>query len=250
MASNETLKVVMNNVQFYLANVKILLKLRPDYTINFKPSNKHVSYTISGLKDNSIEGFEVAMELLPALNSSIILNCFALFEASFESRLLHVLDTSNLSGIQEQVMNRYIDDVIRLSSEEKYAREFKFITGKPLNSFFSAKENEHYKIIKTFYLLRNLLIHGSVTKGIMIPIGKGSKIEMDLDDTEYQKLIILVNEKLNIGVPPNLFEMKLLLINNKVADILVEAVLIVSNKLLNNTKTILKIFKSDNSKSI
>lgn len=111
-------------------------------------------------------------------------------------------------------MCKYIDEVIRLSSEEKYSKEFKFITGTSLSDFFSTIENEKYKTIKIFYQLRNLLIHASVTKRVMIPFAAGSKIEMDLDDIEYQKLISLIKEKLQIGIPNNLFILDLMPINN------------------------------------
>ncbi len=225
----------MNNIQFYKKNINIFLKLRPDCSANFKWSDKHVSYTFSGLKSNSIDDIELAMDILPALNSSIILNCFSLFEASFESRLLHELDISNLNGIQEKVMTKYIDEIIKLSSEEKYAKEFKFITGNSLNDFFSTDENEKYKTIKAFYQLRNLLIHGSVTKRVIIPFVEGGKIEMDLDDMEYQKLILLLKDKLEIGIPNKLFILDLLLINNQVTNLLVEAVLTISNKFIDNT---------------
>lgn len=78
--------------------------------------------------------------ILPAINASLVIQGFSLFEASFERLLIDKLNTENLTGIQEKVMMKYIDDVIKLSNEERLASEFKFITGENLKTFFSQDE--------------------------------------------------------------------------------------------------------------
>lgn len=129
-------------------------------------------------------------------------------------------------------MEKYIDSVIQISGPEKYEKEFKFITKMKLNEFFSSAEFDKYLTIKSFYHLRDLLIHGSVTKSIMIVQENGGKIEMDTDDSTYQNMVLILHQYLKIDIPGNLFSIDLMLVNNEVANMIVNAVIIVSKKFL------------------
>lgn len=84
MDESKTVKILSNNIHFHMTNIVALNNLRPKVKIDFKHNGKVVSFKILNLGERQTINSESLRETLVALNSSIILNAFALFEASFE----------------------------------------------------------------------------------------------------------------------------------------------------------------------
>jgi hypothetical protein len=118
-------------------------------TVSF--SDDRISYSLP-LDTISPSDFFNFRETLPALNTSILIQGYSLFEASFERFLLEFLSTNNLTGIQEKVMENYINEVLKLSSEKRLAEEFNFITGSSLASFFSRRNMKNIISFKRYTL--------------------------------------------------------------------------------------------------
>ncbi|MFP5039826.1 hypothetical protein [Parasediminibacterium sp. JCM 36343] len=230
-------KILVNNQSFFYDSLKYMYSLRPKNKYEIRGKLSGVSYSSS--PDTSIESgqdFPIILQNIRIINSAIVINCFALFESAFESCLLKNLNTSSLTGVQEKIVSNYINDIIKLSSEVRYAAEFKSITGKRLKDFFSSFEYEKYEIIKEFYLLRNLIVHGSATKQVHINVEAYSKFEMDLDDKEYQNLVEFIKSKKKIEVSNHLFSLDVMLSCNDIIDMLFVAVITVSAKLTEDVK--------------
>lgn len=173
MEKKETSKVLYDSINFFQKNIDALYALRPKCRVHFTYNGRVAfNFTIDNI---TIDEFEGMRNILPAINASLVIQGFSLFEASFERLLIDKLNTENLTGIQEKVMMKYIDDVIKLSSEERLASEFKFITGENLKTFFLQDEYKMYELIKTCYTLRHLLVHGSATKRVMVPHDLGGQ---------------------------------------------------------------------------
>lgn len=241
MDKTDELKLIQNNVNFFYVNVVTLLRLRPNINISFGKKHKNaICYHFDNLNAaDDINVFLSKQDDLRAFNSSIILNCFSLFEASFESLLLKELNTKKLSGIQERVMLSYIDGILKISSENNYSKEYKFITGKSIKGLFPEHEYILYKLILTFYTLRHKLIHGSASKSVL----RGGTIKLDKDDNEYQELAKLIIEKLKLDIYPDIYKLDTMLLDNRVSNILVEAIFIISSRLFKNTGVLLSFMK-------
>jgi len=241
-------KILDNNITFFETNLITLLKVRPKIKVTFKNTDREIiQYQLDGelCHDDDFSRYPENHQRLQAFNTAIILSCFSLFEASFETLLLTELDTKNLTGIQEKVMLKYIEDIRKVSSHNNYLKEYTFITGKRLKEFFSKEENELHAIIDKYYSLRHLLVHGSSTKNIIVNNGAFGQIELDTDDKEYQEFIEMVKEKLSIKVSSKRLSIEILLLINEVADLLAYAVLQISNKLCDNRKGKFKFIKEN-----
>ena len=220
-------KLLENNIHFFVNNLISLLKLRPQisFELNEHEIDKNVEITAS---DNSydIDSFYQIQNEIKALNSAIILNCFSLFEATFEWKLLTVseLNTKGLTGIQERVMQKYINDVIKISSIDNYIKEFKFITGKSIKEYLSENDYKNFLLVKDFYVVRHLLTHGSVSKNVMEPKDYGGTIELDTEDKEYQIFLSSLKKRLKINVSNAKLRLEHLLLINGVTDLLLLSV--------------------------
>ncbi len=248
MEENKTAKILWNNIRFFQRNLAILIKLRPKIKVVFSPQQKNsVGLHLEGelCHNDGVTDYIENHYRLHAFNTSIILNCFSLFEASFERLLLENLNTKNLSGIQEKVMLKYIENVLKLSSHSNYAKEYKFITGKNIKDLFTPEEKYFYQVIDKFYTLRHILIHGSSSKNIIVAQKHGGAVELDTDDLEYQELVEFIKEKFGIQVPSNRFSLDILLMLNEVTDLLAMATLNISHKLFDNSKFKLQYIKAD-----
>ena len=248
MSDLNTAKILDNNITFFVTNLITLLKVRPKIKVTFKNTEKGiVQYQLDGelCHEDDFSKYHENHQRLQALNTAIILCCFSLFEASFETLLLTELDTKNLTGIQEKVMLKYIEDIRKVSSHNNYLKEYTFITGKKIKEFFSKEENELHGMIDKYYSLRHLLVHGSSTKSIIINHGISGQIELDTDDKEYQEFIDMVKEKLSIKVSSKRLSIETLLLLNEVADLLAYAVLQLSKKLCDNGKRKFKFIKEN-----
>ena len=241
MVSNENLKLLKNNITFFYNNLTTLISLRPDIKYTFKEKGMVVSQKSNFKMKEGINGFEELIkkeQLQRTLNSAIILNCFSLFESSFEWRLLHELNTKGLSGIQEKIMLKYIDGVIKISSIDNYLKEYRFITGKSLNESLNTDEHMLFNVIKKFYVMRNILIHGSSIKEEFIKENQGGWIKLDKDNEDYHIFFEMIKEKINLGVSYHNFSLDLVLLVNNITDLLLNATLNIANKLSTGTNTI------------
>lgn len=246
MSEKKPAKILENNFSFFRTNVVTLIGLRPKIKMVFK--NTHREMVQFQLEGEVIEDFDRYMEntnRLKAFNTAIVLNCFSMFEASYETLLLNELDTKNLSGIQEKVMLSYIEHILRLSSYDKYAKEYKFISGNHIRKLLSEEEYQLYQTIGKFYTLRHLLVHGSSSKAVIHVSGNGGQIELDTDDLEYQKLIDMLKKRLDIKVSPKRLTLDILLSINEVTDLLTLATLTISNKFLENSNYRLKVYHGE-----
>jgi len=238
-------KILLSNVHLYRSNIRSLSRLRPQVELEFGPigTSGAVSFTYKG--DTSAYQEDIA-ELsydLQALNSAIVMNCFALFEASFEQLLLSYVSTDNLTGVQEKLVLRHIETVINLSSEARYAEEFHFLSEMKIKEFFTEEENDAYHIIKTFYVLRHLLAHGSVTKHEFLPGKREGKINLNLDDQKFQELVALLKNRLQIPVLRESLNLSLLMQINEVASFLGIAVHKVTQKMLRGRGRVVRYMK-------
>lgn len=227
-----TARTFHSNVGLYLQNILSLMDLRPSKKMRFRQHNNTI---IIEPEPGAIFPEEI-LDTLCALNSSIVLNSFALFEACFERQLLKGLNTENLSGIHEKVVDKYIEQIIELSSVERYEKEFAFIKDQKLSDFLDETGNQDYEIIRTFYVLRHFLIHGSASKQIIeIENGIGN-YKNDPSDKKYQKLITFIKSELNLTVSDSSMNLRTILYLNEATDLLAKAVFSVSNQLLKGTK--------------
>lgn len=234
-------KLLHSNIGFFRNNLLAYYSLRPDLKVKFKKQkNSGFSYTYENFKSGDIEEFEKIENSLIAINSAIILNCFAMFEASFEAHLLHELNTEGLSDIQEKVMQKYIENVIKLSSEAHLSKEFKFLSNKPISEFLSAKELELYQFIKSFYVVRHALIHGSTSKKVLV---NKMSIELDTDDIEYQKLVDILLDKFKLEIPKKWFTINLILVSNEIIDHLFLCAIKIADAFLKDRYTTVKFIK-------
>jgi hypothetical protein len=244
METCENPKLLENNIDFFYCNIRTLLNIRPDIIYsNFKESGISLSYSSSNSANRDPVELANDRQILMTLNSSIIINCFSLFEASFEWKLLHDLNTKGLTGIQEKVMLKYIDEVIKISSIDKYISEYKFLTGLDLKNVFDDDEKKCFSNFKAFYVIRHLLVHGSSTRHIMIPQDNGGLIRIDDDDKDYQYLVNVLKENLNLNIPNRFFNLDLLLSINQIADLLIYSTVIITKKLSLGNKA--KFIKED-----
>ncbi len=228
MDEKETGNALYYMINFFGKNIQVLNKYRPKVRIVYNKDG--TSSSPEGNVQGGIEGYLKVLDELGAFNTSLVLNCFSLFEASFECRILHGLDIGNLEGIQKSVMLKYIRDVLKLSNINNYAKEFEYITGMSLKEFFTVEEYEYYQIIKSFYVLRHLLSHGSASMNVIIPEGNGGKIEIDESDSEYQKLLKMLEEKIGIKIANKNMNVDKLLQINDVVSLLIYATYVVSSK--------------------
>jgi flagellar motor switch/type III secretory pathway protein FliN len=226
--SKEKGNVLEYMIDFFSKNVIILLKARPKVRMIY--SKDGGSFSPEGEVTGGIDNFLQLIDELRAYNTSIALNCFSLLEASFECYLLHHLDVKNLEGIQKQIMLKHIRDVLKLSNIDNYSKEFEFITSKKLNSFFSTEENECFQLIRSFYVVRNILSHGSAMMAAYIPIEKGGRIEIDETDKEYIDLLKKLESKLKMKIYNKHMNVRDLMHINDVVDLLVESTFIASAK--------------------
>ncbi len=241
MSELKQTRTLKTNAHLFWENISTLKRLRPELNIVYGDSPNSVTFHLEGnglSRGNIVIQMEKQNELI-AYNSSIILNCYSLFESSFESILLKELNTKNLTGIQEKVMLKYIDNILKLSSETKYNEEHKFITGKALSDLFNETEKDFYKTIKIFYLLRHRLIHGSSTKSIFIKGNNGGQIILDQTDKEYQDLVQYIKTKIELKIPSEFANIEILLLDNRVADLIAEATNIIADKLFRTSGAII-----------
>jgi len=244
METCENPKLLENNIDFFFCNIRTLLNIRPDIIYsNFKESGTSLTYSSSNSANRDLDDLANDRQILMALNSSIIINCFSLFEASFEWKLLQELNTKGLTGIQEKVMLKYIDEVIKISGIGKYINEYKFLTGLDLKNVFDDDEKKCFLNFNAFYVIRHLLVHGSSTRHIMIPQDNGGLIRLDDDDKDYQNLVNVLNEKLKLNIPNRFFNLNLLLSINQIADLLIYSTVIITKKLSLGNKA--KFIKED-----
>ena len=231
MSDSIQINILLNNTNLFISNIKVFKKLRPKITFTIDRKNNVVS-------NNAID-VKTILDELRALNSAIILNCFSLFESSYEWRLLHELTTRSLAGIQKRVMSRYIDDIIKISSVDNYSKEYKFITGKSIAEFFSKDEYKLFLLIKDLYLIRNLLVHGSSIKHIKMV---GDTLEFDDNDNSYKKIINQINKYIDPDISPNLSNLDSWLLSGEFVNFFISSTLTVSKKLsLANEKTFMFI---------
>jgi hypothetical protein len=235
-------KILLSNVHFYLSNIKALSRLRPNVEPDFRPPSDSgaIAYAWKGDLQSYKGDIAQLSEDLQALNSAIIMNSFALFEAAYEQLLLSYVNTDNLTGVQEKLVLRHIETVINLSSESRYVEEFRFLSVKSMKEFLTPKEYEAYQVVKTFYVLRHLLAHGSVTKHEMLPGTTSRKVNLDLDDRPFQELVSLLRERLQLSVPKESLNLSLLLQVNSVASFLAIAVHTVIKKMLSKGQSVVK----------
>ena len=244
METCENPKLLENNIDFFFCNIRTLLNIRPDIIYsNFKESGTSLTYSSSNSANRDLDDLANDRQILMSLNSSIIINFFRLFEASFEWKLLHDLNTKGLTGIQEKVMLKYIDEVIKISGIGKYINEYKFLTGLDLKNVFDDDEKKCFLNFNAFYVIRHLLVHGSSTRHIMIPQDNGGLIRLDDDDKDYQNLVNVLNEKLKLNIPNRFFNLNLLLSINQIADLLIYSTVIITKKLSLGNKA--KFIKED-----
>jgi len=244
MEATEKPKIFLETISFLRKNIDALISIRPKCKVNFS-FNGRVTYSFTIDELNSAEEFEGVTTILPAINTSLVIQSYSLFEASFERFLLEELNTENLTGIQEKVMAKYIDDVVKLSSENSLAEAFAFITEKKLKDFFSKEEFELYQLIKDCYLLRHLLVHGSSTKRLIVPNDHGGTILLDPDDTKYVTLMQKLITKFQLPVPREYLSIELLVLESNIVDYLINAVKIISEKFYNYKEFKPKYLKED-----
>jgi len=239
-------KVLLSNVHFYLSNIKALSRLRPNVEPDFHPPSASgtIAYSWKGDLQSYKGDLADLSEDLQALNAAIIMNSFALFEAAYEQLLLSYVNTDNLTGVQEKLILRHIEAVINLSSEPRYAEEFRFLSGQSIKEFLTQDEYEAYQVVKTFYVLRHLLAHGSVSKHVMLPGTTVRKVNLDLDDRPFQEVVSLLREQLQLSVPKESLNLSLLLQVNSVASFLAIAVHTVIKKMLSKRQSVVKFLKS------
>lgn len=246
---NKKFKVLENKIQFFIRNLLTYQNLRPKINLVFQnPESGQIAYRLEGdvaSPKDDLTGYLESIDRLKALNTAIVLNCFSIFEASFEALLLKELDTKNLTGIQEKVMLKYIEGIIRLSSHLNYAKEYKFITGQSIKETLSKNEYQLYELIVKFYTLRHRLVHGSSTKIIFIDKGDIGQIELDADDVEYQELLNAIKSHLGIKVSSKRLSLDILLSINEVTDLLSFATLTISTKFYSPIGTPFKFVKEN-----
>ena len=243
MESEDKPKLLQNNIGFFYENIISLINMRPKVEFFIKKaSNSSIQFSVEGGSAGQVnlDNFMQIKQQIRAINSSAILNCFSLFEASMEWRLLNDLTTEGLSGIQEKIMSKYIDNIIRISNIDNYKSEYKFITGKSMGDLFNEAEKKMFTNIEKFYVLRHLLIHGSAMK-MVIHVSNGESIRLDEDDREYQNLVSLLNLELKLNISKTFFPIDTLLTLNQVADMLFFSTNQVVKKLLHENES--KIFK-------
>lgn len=244
MKSEDKPKLLQNNIGFFYENIISLINMRPKVEFFIiKASDSSIQLSIKGGSANQVSSDNLMQiqQQIKAINSSVILNCFSLFEASIEWRLLNDLTTEGLSGIQEKIMSKYIDNIIRISNIDNYKSEYKFITGKSIGDLFNEAEKKMFTNIEKFYVLRHLLIHGSAMKMVSIHLSNREFIRLDEDDREYQNLVSLLNLELKLNVSKIHFPIDTLLILNQITDMLFFSTNQVVKKLLHENES--KIFK-------
>lgn len=244
MESEDKPKLLQNNSHFFYENIISLINMRPKVEFFIKKaSNSSIQFSVEGSSAGQVNSDNLMQiqQQIRAINSSVILNCFSLFEASMEWRLLNDLTTEGLSGIQEKIMSKYIDNIIRISNINNYKSEYKFITGKSIDNLFNEAEKKMFTNIEKFYVLRHLLIHGSAMKMVSINVSNGELIRLDEDDREYQSLVSLLNLELKLNLSKTFFPIDTLLTLNQVTDMLFFSTIQVVQKLSYENES--KIFK-------
>lgn len=226
-------------IDFFSKNIIILLKARPKVRMVY--SKDGGSFTPEGKVNGGIDEFMHVLDELRAYNTSIVFSCFSLFEASFECYLLHHLDVKNLEGIQKKIMLKHIRDVLNLSNIENYSKEFEFITGKKMNKFLNEDEYENFQFIKNFYIVRNILSHGSAMMTAYIPMGNGGSIVIDENDTNYVNLLKSIESKITMKIYNKHMKIRDLMHINDVIDLLVESTYITSARFTKEIKYGVKI---------
>lgn len=219
---------ICNMIDFFITNLNVLHDLRPDVEIYYNEDGRQLyepEIKLSGMPD-----FEAYKDKLQAINTSIILNCFALFEACFEAKILHQLNISSLNGIQKKVMLRYINQVIKISSIKNYSDEFKFVFGKSIKDYFTHEEYKSYQLIDDFYVVRNILIHGSAQINKIQSEPYSFKIMLGDDKNNYSKLINKLIQEHNIRISFTHTTLSKLILVNEAVKLLVKATATISYK--------------------
>jgi hypothetical protein len=112
-----------------------------------------------------------------------------------------------------------------------------------IKEFFSDEQYDAYQIIKTFYVLRHLLAHGSVTKHEFLPGKTDGKVNLDLDDRKFQELVALLKGWLQLPVPNAFMTLSLLMQINAVTSFLAIAVHAVMQKMLPPGTSVIKYLR-------
>lgn len=204
-------KATINGIYFFKANLEELYELRP--------------------RMQSID--EKIIRQTNAINTSIVLNCFALFEACLESYLLDKINMKKLDGIHKNIVFRYIKDIIKISSISNYNKEFKFITGTDIKDELDETAFESYKVIVMFYPLRHYLVHGSVTiHDTVRKDNKGIYFELSSENANYKELLVFLSKKFNKKIAD--FKNKdpyTLVFQHETVDLLYEAICVFHKKI-------------------
>jgi len=220
--------IIRGNIEIYLSNIEVLRNLRPKVDFNIEAPLE----TRKTVFNNNLENYLSCKNKLIALNSSLITNCFSLFESVLEWLLLENLSTKGLSSTQERVMNKYIDDIILISGIHKYKKEYTFITGKDIKERFSPDLKLTFEKIEMFYVVRHLLAHGSAMRNIYIPIDEfGGEIAVSKSDKKYQNFLNMIKNDLEINIPNEHFTLKTILVSNQITDLLIACCEKITNEL-------------------
>jgi hypothetical protein len=245
-------KVLFSNVYLFVRNIKTLIRLRSKVEMDFldKDENGKIRYQHNGDLSNysGMAAFNLADDLI-AINTAIIMNCFGLFEACYEQLLLSFIKTSKLDSIQERIISKYIDFILKLSSEQNFSKEYFAITNKKIKEILNDEERNYYEGIKIYYIIRNLIAHGSAIRKEFSKGTIDSKLNLDPDELEYQKFLEFIKNKLKIPMPNESLDLELVLQINAVASYLGIAVYKIMQKFLIGT-TALKFLQNEGTEEL
>ena len=179
-------------------NIKTLKSMRP--SVWLKPNDEFGHSIVGDLTKQSdfFNSFESHLQTVRVINSSIILNATSYFEGFIENLILRHLDkTSDLPDRVKPILDEYKNKVIQASSLDELRKYFKIAFSLSFGDMLANRKMDLI-FIENFYVLRHLLVHGSIIETISKDNEDGGT-QIIHTAPVYQKFIECINNRYSLG---------------------------------------------------